>query len=84
MKIYMQLIQIDKSILNTYKSVFIFNKEDYEEYERLKSSAPNMILREAFLDIELLDKETDSSNRAGCYIMKAVDDCEKDADKRRQ
>lgn len=66
------------------KSVFIFNKEDYEEYERLKSSAPNMILREAFLDIELLDKATDSSNRAGCYIMKAVDDCEKDADKWRK
>lgn len=66
------------------KSVFILNKEDYEEYERLKSSAPNMILREAFLDIELLDKATDSSNRAGCYIMKAVDVCEKDADKWRK
>lgn len=52
------------------KSIFIFNQKDYDIYMKLKTANPDLILREPFLSVEMLDKATDSSNRAGCYIMK--------------
>ena len=51
--------------------VFIFSEEDRKEFERIKNDEPDMILR--IVDdkhFDLIGKTTDSSNRAGCYILK--------------
>ena len=49
---------------------YIFNKEDLKTYLELKEDHPDMIIKEVYLDTSLLDKATNSSDRAGCYIMK--------------
>lgn len=51
------------------KSVFIFSKEDYAQYLDLKQNNPKKIVREVYIRKELLDKATNSSDRAGCYIV---------------
>jgi uncharacterized protein (DUF2249 family) len=50
--------------------VYIFNEKDREEFERIKAEEPEKILR-IVDDRHLLqgEKITDSSNRAGCYIV---------------
>lgn len=53
------------------ESVFIFNQKDLDIFERIKKEEPDRILRVVDLDVSLLDKATDSSTRAGCYIRKA-------------
>ncbi|WP_026520195.1 ATP-grasp domain-containing protein [Butyrivibrio sp. FCS006] len=50
---------------------FILNKSDLNEFIRIKTEQPDRILR--IVDdkhLDLLGKTTDSSNRAGCYIIK--------------
>lgn len=51
--------------------VFIFSEEDRLEYENIKKTEPNKILKVVNENFELIGKTTDSSNRAGCYIVKA-------------
>jgi biotin carboxylase len=50
--------------------VYIFNEKDQQEFERIKAEEPEKILR-VVDDRQLLQGEeiTDSSNRAGCYII---------------
>lgn len=50
---------------------FIFTKEDKNEYEEIKKNSPERLLRIVDEHFELIGKTTDSSNRAGCYILKA-------------
>ena len=52
------------------KSVFIFNQDDLDEYKNLKEKSPEKIVREVYIDEDLINKATDSSNRAGCYIVR--------------
>ncbi|MCR4661428.1 MAG: ATP-grasp domain-containing protein [Clostridia bacterium] len=51
------------------KSVFIFNRSDYENYLYIKNKNPNKLIKTVYLNLENLDKATDSSNRSGCYII---------------
>ena len=53
------------------KSVFMFTQEDIDEYERMKRETPERILALVSYHPENLGKVTDSSNRVGCYIVKA-------------
>lgn len=52
------------------KVVFIFSDEDKNTYEEIKKNHPESILRIVDEHFELIGKTTDSSNRAGCYILK--------------
>lgn len=50
---------------------FILSESDLREFERIKSEEPDRILR--IVDdrhFSLIGKTTDSSNRAGCYIVR--------------
>lgn len=51
------------------RSVYIFNQKDLDEYKKIKKDTPTVILKEVFLREELINKTTNSSDRAGCYIM---------------
>jgi biotin carboxylase len=51
--------------------VFLFTQQDLEEYRRLCREEPERLLRLVDLHLEFLGKSTDSSNRAGCYIVRA-------------
>ena len=51
-------------------SKFIINENDLDEYNELRSISPERIIRVAFLDEKAIGCTTDSSNRAGCYIVK--------------
>lgn len=54
------------------ESRFILTKEDIDEFERIKMEEPDRILR--IVDdkhLDLVGKTTDSSNRAGAYIVKS-------------
>ncbi len=53
------------------KSVFMFTQEDIDGYERIQRESPDRILALVSYHPENLGKVTDSSNRAGCYIVKA-------------
>lgn len=53
------------------ESVFIFSNEDLKIFKELKENNPSELLRVADLHLEFIDRITDSSNRAGCYIRKA-------------
>lgn len=48
---------------------FIFLQEDMDEYHRLQKEKPESILQVVFMHPENIGKITDSSNRAGCYIL---------------
>ncbi len=52
------------------KVVFIFTEEDKNEFERLEREEPDKILRVVDKNFDMIGKTTDSSNRAGCYIVK--------------
>ena len=49
---------------------FIFNQNDIAELERLKKNEPQKILQIVDYHPEKIGHITDSSNRAGCYIIK--------------
>ena len=51
--------------------VFLFDQKDVDELERLQREEPERILRIVDLHLEFLGQITDSSNRAGCYIVRA-------------
>lgn len=51
--------------------VFIFSENDKNEFERIRVEEPDKILRVVSRNFEMIGQTTDSSNRAGCYIMKA-------------
>lgn len=51
--------------------IFIFTQEDINEFLRIEKEEPDRILRVVDKHFELIGKTTDSSNRAGCYILKA-------------
>lgn len=53
------------------KSVFIFNEEDLMKYKQLKEENSDKLLKEIYIREDLLGKTTNSSDRAGCYIVKA-------------
>lgn len=53
------------------KSIFILSNEDLKTYLSLKENHPETIVREVFIEEELLDGTTNSSDRAGCYIVRA-------------
>jgi biotin carboxylase len=52
------------------KVVFILSNEDRAEFERIEAEEPEKILQVVDRQYELIGKVTDSSNRAGCYILK--------------
>lgn len=51
------------------KSKFLFTKEDFRELEILKKEKPEKLIRIAFLNETAIGNITDSSNRAGCYVI---------------
>ncbi|WP_295089402.1 ATP-grasp domain-containing protein [Ruminococcus sp.] len=53
------------------KSLFMFTQEDVDEYERMKREEPEKIIKLVSYFPENLGHVTDSSNRVGCYIVKA-------------
>lgn len=50
---------------------FFLTHEDKQMYEDIKKNNPEKILKIVDEHFELIGKTTDSSNRAGCYIVKA-------------
>ena len=48
---------------------FIFTQEDLDEFEALRAEQPQRILKIVDLHPENIGQVTDSSNRAGCYII---------------
>lgn len=52
------------------KVVFIFTEDDKKEFERIEVEEPERILRVVDKNFDMIGKTTDSSNRAGCYILK--------------
>lgn len=50
---------------------FIFTEKDKDEFEIIKKNSPEKIIKVVDEHFELIGKTTDSSNRAGCYIVKA-------------
>ncbi len=50
---------------------FILTKEDLNEFNRIKEKEPEKLLKVVDVaHLDLIGKTTDSSNRAGCYIIK--------------
>lgn len=49
---------------------FIFTQEDLDEFHRLKEDHPERILQIVDFHPENIGQITDSSNRAGCYIIR--------------
>lgn len=52
------------------KSIFLFSDDDLAEMARIENEEPGRIIRIADFHPELIGKATDSSNRAGCYILR--------------
>lgn len=50
------------------ESIYIFNQEDIDTFERIKREQPWRILKLVDFHPEKIGSITDSSNRAGCYI----------------
>ncbi len=48
---------------------YILTRADLEEYERIRREEPERILRAEEIHRELLEKASDSSTRAGCYLL---------------
>lgn len=51
------------------KIVFLFTQTDVDELERMKRDEPHRILKICDFHPENIGNTTDSSNRAGCYII---------------
>lgn len=56
------------------ESIFIFDRKDLDEFNRLRHEKPDEILEIVDMHPERIGQITDSSNRAGCYIRKAHPD----------
>lgn len=59
------------SEMQSVKVIFIFTESDIKEFERIKMEEPDRLLK--IVDDKhfvLVGQTTDSSNRAGCYIIK--------------
>lgn len=54
------------------ESVFIFTEKDLEEFKNMKKNSPEKILKVVDYHPEKIGHITDSSNRAGCYIRRAL------------
>ena len=52
------------------ESVFIFSQEDLDRFHRIQENEPERIVRVVDMDLDLLGNATDSSNRAGCYVIR--------------
>lgn len=64
--------KIDWTLTGTPQKVearFIMTAADLEAYEAFKSSMPEKLLDTIFMETENIGQTTDSSNRAGCYII---------------
>lgn len=55
----------------TVESRFIFTQEDMHEFERIQATEADRLLKVVDLHPENIGNITDSSNRAGCYIVRA-------------
>lgn len=53
------------------KVLFLFNEKDIVEFEDIKKNHKDQLLKIVNEDYSMIGKTTDSSNRAGCYIIKA-------------
>lgn len=53
-------------------SRYIFTEDDLKKMEMIKREEPGRLLKLVYLKKELLNKTTNSSDRAGCYILKEV------------
>jgi len=53
------------------ESRFIFTQEDFAEFQRIQKEESERLIRVVDLHPENIGSITDSSNRAGCYIIKA-------------
>lgn len=53
------------------ESRFILTQEDLTEYERIKNNEPERLIKTVDYHPEKIGYTTDSSNRAGCYIVYA-------------
>jgi len=56
------------------ESVFIFNQQDLDKFNYIKEHEPERLVRVVDMDLELLGNATDSSNRAGCYVIRHRDE----------
>ena len=56
------------------ESVFIFNQEDLDKFHYIQEHEPERIVRIVDMDLDLLGTATDSSNRAGCYVIRHRDE----------
>jgi len=54
------------------KVQFIFTEEDKNQFLELREQNPEQILDVVNENFDMIGKITDSSNRAGCYIIKSV------------
>lgn len=52
------------------KSVFLYSRKDLDELESIQKEEPERIIKIVDFHPELIGTTTDSSNRAGCYILK--------------
>ncbi len=55
------------------ESCFIFNQEDLDKFNYIQEHEPERIVRIVDMDLDLLGSATDSSNRAGCYVIRHKD-----------
>ena len=56
------------------ESVFIFNQEDLDKFNYIQDNEPDRIIRIVDMDLDLMGNTTDSSNRAGCYVIRHKDE----------
>jgi len=56
------------------ESVFIFNQQDLDKFNYIKEHEPERLVRVVDMDLELLGSATDSSTRAGCYVIRHRDE----------
>lgn len=56
------------------ESAFIFNQDDLDKFNYIKEHEPERIIRVVDMDLDLMGSTTDSSNRAGCYVIKHKDE----------
>lgn len=56
------------------ESVFIFNQDDLDRFNYIRENEPERIIRVVDMDLDLMGNTTNSSNRAGCYVIKHKDE----------
>lgn len=55
--------------LKSVECRYIFNTDDLLELENIQNVSPEKVIKIPFVDKNMINCATDSSNRAGCYIM---------------